>query len=347
MIPVKGYAAQNSKSPLAPHKFERRELGPNDILIDIKYCGVCHSDLHMVRDEWGGSMYPLVPGHEIVGIVNKVGTAVKKFKAGDLAGVGVIVDSCRTCTSCKQGLEQYCEVHWVPTYSGYEMDMKTITYGGYSNQIVTDENFVLRISEKLKLEGVAPLLCAGITTYSPLRHWKVSKGNKVAVAGLGGLGHMAVKFAAAFGAEVTMLSTSTSKQADAKRLGATHFINTRDAEDVKKNKNQFDVIIDTISAQHNVDDYVSLLKLDGTMVMVGIPPEDPTFHVSGLISRRKAIAGSMIGGVKETQEMLDFCAEKNIVSDVEVIAIKDINTAYERMMKGDVRYRFVIDMSTL
>jgi len=347
MIPVKGYAAQNPKAPLAPHKFERRELGPPDVLIDIKYCGVCHSDLHMVRDEWGGSMYPLVPGHEIVGIVNKVGTAVKKFKAGDLAGVGVIVDSCRTCTSCKQGLEQYCEVHWVPTYSGYEMDMKTITYGGYSNQIVTDEHFVLRISEKLKLEGVAPLLCAGITTYSPLRHWKVSKGSKVAVAGLGGLGHMAVKFAAAFGAEVTMLSTSTSKEADAKRLGATHFINMRDEAATTKNKNQFDVIINTISAQHDINDYVSLLKLDGTMVMVGIPPEDPTIHVSSLISRRKTIAGSMIGGAKETQEMLDFCAEKNIVSDVEVIAIKDINTAYERMLKGDVRYRFVIDMSTL
>jgi uncharacterized zinc-type alcohol dehydrogenase-like protein len=347
MIPVKGYAAQNPKAPLAPHKFERRELGPHDVLVDIKYCGVCHSDIHMARDEWGGSMYPLVPGHEIVGVVNRVGTAVKKFKAGDLAGVGVIVDSCRNCTSCKQGLEQYCEVHWVPTYSGYEMDMKTITYGGYSNQIVTDENFVLHISNKLKLEGVAPLLCAGITTYSPLRHWKVNKGSKVAVAGLGGLGHMAVKFASAFGAEVTMLSTSTSKQADAKRLGATHFVNMRDEAAMTKNKNQFDVIVNTISAQHNINDYVSLLKLDGTMVMVGIPPEDPSLHVSGIIGKRKSIAGSMIGGVKETQEMLDFCAEKNIVSDVEVIPIKDINTAYERMMKGDVRYRFVIDMSTL
>jgi uncharacterized zinc-type alcohol dehydrogenase-like protein len=227
------------------------------------------------------------------------------------------------------------------------MDMKTITYGGYSNQIVTDEHFVLRFSDKLKQEGVAPLLCAGITTYSPLRHWKVGKGSKVAVAGLGGLGHMAVKFAAAFGAEVTMLSTSTSKQADAKRLGATHFVNMRDEASKAKSKNQFDVIINTISAQHNINDYVSLLKLDGTMVMVGIPPEDPSLHVSGIIGKRKSIAGSMIGGAKETQEMLDFCAEKNIVSDVEVIAMKDINTAYERMMKGDVRYRFVIDMSTL
>lgn len=347
MIPVKGYAAQSAKTPLAPFKFERRELGPHDVLIDIIYCGVCHSDLHMVRDEWGGSIYPLVPGHEIVGKVNRVGTAVKKFKGGDLAGVGVIVDSCRTCHSCQQGLEQYCEVHWVPTYSGLEMDMKTVTYGGYANQIVTDEGFVLRVSEKLKLEGVAPLLCAGITTYSPLRHWKTGKGSKVGVVGLGGLGHMAVKFAASFGADVTMLSTSDSKKADAKRLGALHFINTNDPDAMKRSKNQFDVIINTISAPHNIDSYVSLLKLDGAMVMVGIPPEDPSLSVTGLISKRRSIAGSMIGGVKETQEMLDYCAEKNIVSDVEVIAMKDIEQAYERMIKGDVRYRFVIDMTTL
>lgn len=347
MIPVKGYAAQNPKAPLAPFKFERRELGPRDVLIDIKYCGVCHSDLHMVRDEWGGSIYPLVPGHEIVGTVNKVGTAVVKLKAGDLAGVGVLVDSCRQCTSCRQGLEQYCEVHWVPTYSGYEMDMKTVTYGGYSNQIVTDENYVLRISEKLRLESVAPLLCAGITTYSPLRHWKVGEGHKVGVVGLGGLGHMAVKFAASFGAEVTMLSTSKAKREDAKRLGAMHFLHTLDEEAMRKSKNQFDVIINTISAPHNINSFVSLLKLDGAMVMVGIPPEDPSLFISGLISKRRTIAGSMIGGMKETQEMLDYCAVKNIVSDVEVIAMKDINTAYERMIKGDVRYRFVIDMATL
>ncbi len=347
MIPVKGYAAQNSKTPLAPFKFDRRELKPHDVLIDIMYCGVCHSDIHMVRDEWGGSIYPLVPGHEIVGKVNRVGTEVKKFKTGELAGVGVLVDSCRTCTSCKQGLEQYCEVHWVPTYSGLEMDMKTVTYGGYSNQIVTDENYVLRISGKLKLEGVAPLLCAGITTYSPLRHWKVGRGHKVGVVGLGGLGHMAVKFASSLGAEVTMLSTSDSKRADAKRLGAAHFINTKDENAFNENKNQFEIIINTISAPHDINNYVSLLKLDGTMVMVGIPPEDPSISVSGLISKRKTIAGSMIGGMKETQEMLDYCTEKNIVSDVEVIAMKDINSAYERMIKGDVRYRFVIDMSTL
>jgi uncharacterized zinc-type alcohol dehydrogenase-like protein len=347
MHPVKGYAAQNPRTPLAPFNFERRELGPHDVLIDITYCGVCHSDIHMARDEWGGAIYPLVPGHEIVGRVAKVGTAVKKFKIGDLAGVGVLVDSCRTCNSCRQGLEQYCEVHWVPTYSGYEMDMKTVTYGGYSNRIVTDENYVLRISDKLNPEGVAPLLCAGITTYSPLRHWNVGKDSKVGVVGLGGLGHMAVKFAASFGAEVTMLSTSNSKQADAKGLGAAHFINTKDEKAMEKNKNQFDVIINTISASHNINSYVSLLKLNGAMVMVGIPPEDPSLFVTGLISKRRTIAGSMIGGMKETQEMLDYCAAHNIVSDVEVIAMKDINQAYERMMKGDVRYRFVIDMSTL
>ncbi|MGC4023316.1 MAG: NAD(P)-dependent alcohol dehydrogenase [Cyclobacteriaceae bacterium] len=347
MINVKGYAAQNPKSTLAPFKFERREVGTHDVLIDIMYCGVCHSDIHMARDEWGGTMYPIVPGHEIVGKVSRVGSEVKNFKVGDLAGVGVLVDSCRTCSSCKQGLEQYCEVHWVPTYSGYEMDLKTITYGGYSNQIVTDENYVLHVSSKLKLDGVAPLLCAGITTYSPLRHWGASSGKKVGVVGLGGLGHMAVKFASSFGAEVTMLSTSDSKQADAKRLGAAHFINTKDESSVKKNKNQFDLIINTISAPHDINVYVSLLKLNGTMVMVGIPPEDPMLAVGGLIGKRKSIAGSMIGGVKETQEMLDYCAEKNIVSDVEIIAMKDINTAYERMIKGDVRYRFVIDMSTL
>jgi len=347
MIPAKGYAAQNPKTPLASFKFERRELGPNDVLIDIQYCGVCHSDLHQIRDEWGGSIFPMVPGHEIVGTVNKVGSEAKKFKTGDLAGVGVFVDSCRSCANCRQGLEQYCEVHMVPTYNGYEMDGKTMTYGGYSNQIVVNENYVLRISKKLGLEGIAPLLCAGITTYSPLRHWNAGKGQKVGVVGLGGLGHMAVKFAASFGAEVTLLSTSPAKQSDAKRLGASHFVTTRDEEAMKKNRNQFDLVINTISASHNINSYVSLLKMDATMVMVGIPPEAPTLSVTGLIDKRRAIAGSMIGGIKETQEMLDYCGENNIVSDVEVIAIKDINKAYERMLKGDVRYRFVIDMSTL
>ncbi|MBS1682918.1 MAG: NAD(P)-dependent alcohol dehydrogenase [Bacteroidetes bacterium] len=347
MINVKGYAAQNAKALLEPFKFERREPGAHDVVIDILFCGVCHSDLHMVRDEWGGTIYPIVPGHEIVGKVSRVGSEVKRFKAGDLAGVGVLVDSCRTCSSCKQGLEQYCEVHWVPTYSGYEMDRKTVTYGGYSNQIVTDENYVLSISPQLKLEGVAPLLCAGITTYSPLRHWKAGTGMKIGVVGLGGLGHMAVKFASSFGAEVTMLSTSNSKKADARRLGAAHFINTGDESAVKKSKNQFDLIINTISAPHDINTYVSLLRLNGTMVMVGIPPEDPILNVGSLIGKRKSIAGSMIGGIRETQEMLDYCAANNIVSDVELIAMKKINTAYERMIKGDVKYRFVIDMATL
>ncbi|MBI1769103.1 MAG: NAD(P)-dependent alcohol dehydrogenase [Bacteroidetes bacterium] len=347
MIPVKGYAAQNPKAPLAPFKFERRELKPHDVLIDIIYCGVCHSDIHMARDEWGGAIYPLVPGHEIVGKVNRIGSSVKKFKVGDLAAVGVLVDSCRECSSCKQGLEQYCEVHWVPTYSGYEMDNKTITYGGYSNQIVTDENYVLQVPNNLDRKGIAPLLCAGITTYSPLRHWRVGKGHKIGVVGLGGLGHMAVKFAASFDAEVTVLSTSNSKQADAKRLGAAHFINTTDEAQLKKAKGQFDFLLNTIAAHHDINSLVALLKLNGTMIMVGIPPEDPSLSVSGLIGKRRTIAGSMIGGIRETQEMLNYCAEKNIVSDVEVIAMKDINMAYERMIKGDVRYRFVIDMATL
>lgn len=347
MIPVKGYAATSAKSLLAPFNFERRELKSNDVLIDIIYCGVCHSDIHMARDEWGGAIYPLVPGHEILGKVTRVGAGVKRFKVGELAAVGVLVDSCRECSSCKQGLEQYCEVHWVPTYSGYEMDNKTVTYGGYSNQIVTDENYVLHVSDKLDQKGIAPLLCAGITTYSPLRHWKIGNGHKIGVVGLGGLGHMGVKFAASFGAEVTVLSTSDSKKADARRLGAKHFINTKDEKQMKAAKGSFDFLLNTIAAPHDIDALVQLLKLNGTMIMVGIPPEDPSLSVSGLIGKRRSIAGSMIGGMRETQEMLDYCAEKNITSDVEVIAMKDINHAYERMIKGDVRYRFVIDMSTL
>ncbi len=347
MIPVKGYAAQSPKTQLAPFKFERRELGEHDILIDISYCGVCHSDIHQARDEWGGSIFPMVPGHEIVGKVARVGKAVNSFKVGDLAGVGVLIDSCRTCNSCKQGLEQFCDVHWVPTYNGFEMDLKTMTFGGYSSQYVIDEKYTLRISEKLNLAAVAPLLCAGITTYSPLRHWGVRAGHKVGVIGLGGLGHMGVKFAVSLGAEVTVLSTSEIKREDAKRLGAHHFINTKDEKQLKEAKGAFDFLLDTVSATHDLNEMISLLKLDGTIILVGIPPEDPKLATVGLISRRRSVAGSMIGGIKETQEMLDYCASKNIVSDVEVIAIKDINNAYERMIKGDVKYRFVIDMSTL
>lgn len=347
MIAVKGYAAQNAKTPLAPFSFERRTPGANDVLIDILYCGVCHSDIHQARDEWGGSIFPMVPGHEIVGRVAQVGSGVKNFKVGDLAGVGCLVDSCRTCPSCQQNLEQFCEVHSVGTYNSLEMDRKTPTYGGYSNKIVVDEKFTLKVSDKLKLDEVAPLLCAGITTYSPLRHWKVGKGQKVAVVGLGGLGHMGVKFAAAFGAEVTVLSTSSAKEKDARRLGAHHFINTNNADEVKKARGRFDFILNTVSAQHDYNFLLNMAKLDGTMVLVGVPPEAVPVHAFSLIGGRKSLAGSLIGGLKETQEMLDFCAAHNITSDVEVIAIKDIESAYARMIKGDVRYRFVIDMATL
>ncbi len=347
MIDVKGYAVQDPHSPLAPFQFERREVGPHDVQFDIMYCGVCHSDLHQIRDEWGGSIFPMVPGHEIVGRVTAVGEHVNKFKVGDLAGVGCLVDSCRHCANCEEGLEQYCLNGHSQTYNGLEQDKKTPTYGGYSNLIVVHEDFVLSVSDKLELAAVAPLLCAGITTYSPLRHWKVGEGHKVAVLGLGGLGHMAVKFAAAFGAEVTMLSTSPSKEEDAKRLGAHKFVLTSDAEQVKAVRGYFDFIIDTVSAPHDYNMYLGLLKTNGVHICVGAPPTPTEILGFNLIGGRKSVAGSMIGGLPETQEMLDFCAEHNIVSDIELIPMSDIETAYERMLKGDVRYRFVIDMSTL
>ncbi len=347
MISSKGYAAKSAQTLLAPFNFQRREVGPHDILIDIQYCGVCHSDLHQVRDEWGGAIYPMVPGHEIVGKISKMGDQVKTFKVGELAGVGCFVDSCRTCPSCQAGNEQYCEKGMAGTYNSYEMDKKTPTYGGYSNCIVVDEKYALKISEKLSLKAVAPLLCAGITTYSPLRHWKVTKGQKVAIVGLGGLGHMGVKFAVSFGAEVTVLSSSASKEADAKKLGAHHFINTRDEKAVAKAKNQFDFILDTVSANHDLNLYLDMLKVDSTMVLVGAPPEAVPVEAFSLIPKRKTLAGSMIGGIAETQEMLDYCAAHNIVSDIELIRIQDIENAYVRMLKGDVRYRFVIDMATL
>ncbi|MBC9932497.1 NAD(P)-dependent alcohol dehydrogenase [Chitinophaga qingshengii] len=347
MIETKAYAVQNATSPLGPWNFQRREVGPHDVQIEILYCGVCHSDIHQVRNEWGDSTYPMVPGHEIVGRIIKVGDHVTKFKVGDLAGIGCFVDSCRECDPCKAGEEQYCEKGNASTYNGTEMDRKTPTYGGYSTQIVADEQYVLKVSDKLPLEGVAPLLCAGITTYSPLRHWKVGKGHKVGVLGLGGLGHMAVKLANSFGAEVTMLSTSPSKEADAKRLGAHHFALINDKEQMKQLRNKFDFIINTVSAQHEYSQYLKLLTLNGVMICLGIPPEPSTVPAFHLIMGRRSIAGSLIGGIRETQEMLDYCAEHNIVSDVEVIDIKDINTAYERMMKGDVKYRFVIDIASL
>jgi uncharacterized zinc-type alcohol dehydrogenase-like protein len=347
MIATKGFAAKEATAPLGPFEFERREPGPYDVQIEILYCGVCHSDIHQVRNEWGGTMYPIVPGHEIVGRVTKVGSAVKKFKEGDLAGVGCLVNSCRDCQNCKEGLEQYCENGSVGTYNSYERDGKTITYGGYSNRIVTTEDFVLKVSEKLPLEGVAPLLCAGITTYSPLRHWKVGKGHKVGVLGLGGLGHMAVKFAVSFGAEVTMLSTSPQKEADAKRLGAHRFALTKDKDQLKELTKYFDFIIDTVSAEHDYNMYLNMLNTNGVMICVGAPPAPAQVPAFNLIFQRRSIAGSLIGGLPETQEMLDYCAEHNIVSDVEVIPMHQINEAYERMLKGDVRYRFVIDMATL
>lgn len=347
MIKAKAYAAQSPATPLTPWTFERREVGPHDVQFDILFCGVCHSDLHQVNNDWFPGIFPMVPGHEIVGRVMKVGDHVKKFKVGDLAATGCMVDSCQVCENCKRDLEQYCLEGSSQTYNGYERDGKTPTYGGYSNTIVVREEFVLRISEKLDLAATAPLLCAGITTYSPLRHWKVGKGHKLAVLGLGGLGHMAVKFGVAFGAEVTVLSTSPGKAADAKALGAHHFVVTTDPAQVKAARGTFDFILDTVSAPHDFNMYLSLLKTDGTHICVGAPSEPAKISAFSLLGGRKSVAGSGIGGIKETQEMLDFCAANNIVSDIEIINIKDIQTAYDRMEKGDVRYRFVIDMATL
>jgi uncharacterized zinc-type alcohol dehydrogenase-like protein len=346
MIPVKGYAAPSAKVPLGPFKFERREVGPHDVQIEILYCGVCHSDIHQARDEWGGSIFPMVPGHEIVGKITKIGDQVTKFKVGETAGVGCFVDSCRTCPSCKAGLEQYCDFFPVVTYNGKDKEGNP-TYGGYSNQIVVDENYTLHISDKLPLAGVAPLLCAGITTYSPIMEWKMGKGHKVGVVGLGGLGHMAVKLAVSKGAEVTVLSTSPSKEKDAKALGAQHFIVTKDPAQMQAAAGSLDFIINTIAAKHDYNEYLQLLKLDGTMVLVGIPDEPLPVSAFGLVMKRRRLAGSLIGGIKETQEMLDYCAEHGITSDVEVINMDYINEAYERMIKGDVHYRFVIDMASL
>ena len=347
MSPVKAYAASGPTALLGPHAIERRAVGPHDVLIDIAYCGICHSDLHQVRNEWGNSTYPMVPGHEIVGRVREVGAQVKGFRPGDPAGVGCLVDSCRTCPSCARNLEQFCEKGAAFTYNGTEMDRVTPTHGGYSAHIVTDEAFVLHISPKLDLAGVAPLQCGGITTYSPLRHWNTKPGDKVGVVGLGGLGHMAVKLAAAMGAEVTMLSTSASKEADARKLGAHGFGLTSDPETFKRLAGRFDLIIDTISAPHDYNAYLGLLRVDGAMVLLGVPPEPTPVAAFPLIMGRRSLAGSLIGGIRETQEMLDFCAEHGIVSEIEVIPVQQVNGAYERMLKADVRYRFVLDMGTL
>jgi uncharacterized zinc-type alcohol dehydrogenase-like protein len=347
MSATKAYAAQGADTPLAPFQIDRRQPLPTDVQVDILFCGVCHSDIHMARNEWKQTIYPVVPGHEIVGRVSAVGDKVKKFKRGDLVGVGVMVDSCRECVNCKKGLEQYCKVGTVGTYSAHDKRTGEVTQGGYSKQIVVDEKYILRISDKLPPAEVAPLLCAGITTYSPLRHWKVGKGDKLGVVGLGGLGHMAVKLAASFGAEVTVLSTSPSKEKDAKRLGAQKFALTNDAAQVNALKGYFDFIIDTVSAKHDYNLYLKLLDTDGVMMCVGAPPAPAEVEIFTLMAGRHSLTGSGIGGIAETQEMLDYCAKHKITSDIEIIDIANINQAYERVMKGDVRYRFVIDMASL
>jgi alcohol dehydrogenase (NADP+) len=346
-LATKAYAAQSPASPLAPFRLERRKPGPRDVLIKIRYCGVCHTDIHFVRNDWGISMYPMVPGHEIVGLVESVGDQVRNFKPGDTGGVGCLVDSCRDCENCQAGLQQYCRGGMVLTYSAFERDGKTVTYGGYSNQIVVNEDFVLRVSDKLPLDAVAPLLCAGITTYSPLKTWSVGAGHRVGVLGLGGLGHMAVKLAASFGAEVTVLSRSSGKAADARRLGAHDFLNTTSEEQVKAADASFDFIIDTVASKHDYNLPINLLRTDGTLICVGAPPEPIELQAFPLLFQRRRVVGSLIGGLPETQEMLDYCAQKNITADIELIRMDQINEAYVRMEKSDVKYRFVIDMATL
>ncbi len=347
MIKTKCYATKGPKAKLKPSFIKRREPGPHDVLIEILYSGICHSDIHQARNEWGFSTFPMVPGHEMAGRVIRTGRKVRKFKAGDSVGVGCFVDSCRTCSSCKEGLEQYCEKHISWSYNGTEQDKKTPTYGGYSSIITVDENYVLRIDPKIPLAEAAPLLCAGITTYSPLRHFNVKKGQKVGVVGLGGLGHMGVKIAAAMGAKVTVFSTSSSKKADAKRFGAKELVVTKDPKTFDKLANQFDFILDTVSAEHDLNNYLKLLKRDGTLALVGVPEKPASLKAFSLIEKRRKLAASLIGGIKETQEMLDFCARKNLAADIELIPVSKVNEAYDRVVKGDVRYRFVLDMKTL
>ncbi len=346
MLPTKGFAAQTAGARLEPFDFERRTVGPKDVLIHIRYCGVCHSDIHQARDEWGGSIFPMVPGHEIVGAVVEVGADVTKFREGDLVGVGCFVDSCRTCESCLRGLEQYCEPGMVVTYNGLDKQGQP-TYGGYSKQIVVDEAYVLNVPAGLPMEGVAPLLCAGITTYSPLRQWGVGKGHHLAVVGLGGLGHMAVKFGRAFGAEVTVISRSDRKRPEAERLGATNYVATEQEGAFSRLSRKFDFLIDTVSGPHDINAQMECLKTDGTFMMVGASPEALSVGAFGLILRRRRLVGSLIGGIRETQDMLDFCGEHGMTSDVEVISMSEINEAYERVLRGDVRFRFVIDIASL
>ncbi|PIS12122.1 MAG: hydroxyacid dehydrogenase [Bdellovibrio sp. CG10_big_fil_rev_8_21_14_0_10_47_8] len=347
MIQTKAYAAQSPTSLLQPYQFQRRDPRPDDVVIEIAFCGICHSDIHTVRSEWGPAAYPCVPGHEIVGRVIQVGKKVKRFKVGDLAGVGCFVDSCGKCPPCKANEEQFCEGHTVFTYNSKELDGKTPTQGGYSSHITVREKFTLKIKKGLPLERVAPLLCAGITTYSPLKRYGTKKGKKVGVVGLGGLGHMAVKLAKAMGAEVTVFSTSPNKEVDAKKLGAKNFVITKDPQNFQKYAGKLDLIIDTVSAKHDFSPYLSTLKIGGTHVLVGVAPEPNQFAAISLIFGRKVLAGSLIGGIKETQEMLDFCARKKVFSDIELIPAEKINEAYERTIKGQVKYRFVVDAKTL
>ncbi len=347
MKTVKAYAAKSATQPIEPYQIDRRELLPADIEIKILYCGVCHSDIHTVRNEWGGTMYPVVAGHEIVGTVTNIGNEVSRFKIGDTVGVGCFVDSCGHCDNCEENNEQYCENGNSQTYNSFLQDKKTITYGGYSSHIVVTEKFVLTIPENLPLEGVAPLLCAGITTYSPLKHWNIKKGHRLAVVGLGGLGHMAVKLGASMGADVTVLSRSEEKEKDAKRLGAHHFMLTTNRTNMRNMANSFDFIINTVSAKHDYNEYLKLLKTNGVMILLGAPPTPSEIKALLLIGGRRSLVGSLVGGIKETQEMLDYCAEHGITSDVEVINIDQINEAYERTLAGDVHYRFVIDMASL
>ena len=350
MTTTRAFAAHDATTPLAPFKLDRREPGRTDVQFDIAYCGVCHSDLHTARSEWPGTVYPCVPGHEIVGHVTAVGSSVEHFKVGDIAAVGCMVDSCQNCASCQEGLEQYCDVYG--TVFSYNSPDKhgtaPVTYGGYSSQIVVDEKFCLHVSPKLNLAAAAPLLCAGVTTWSPLKHWGAGPGKKVGIVGLGGLGHMGVKFSHALGAHTVLFTTSLDKEADAKRLGADDVVFSKDADAMAKHAGSFDIILNTVAASHNLDAYTALLNRDGTMVLVGAPAHPhPSPAVMNLIFRRRAIAGSLIGGIRETQEMLDFCAEHNITSEIELIPIQKINEAYERMLESDVKYRFVIDMKSL
>ena len=349
MLQTRAYAAQSSDSPLTPFKIDRRSPGSNDVALNILYCGVCHSDLHTARGEWGGTTYPCVPGHEIVGRVTAVGNKVSRFKVGELVGVGCMVDSCQHCKPCADGLEQYCESGFTGTYNGPEQNGGGNTYGGYSNRMVVRESFVLRIAHDEKhLAAVAPLLCAGITTYSPLKQWGIGPGHKVGIVGLGGLGHMGVKIAAAMGAEVVLFTTSENKRKDALRLGASKVVVSKNADEMAAHVGSFDFILNTVAASHDLDAFLVLLKLDGTMTLVGAPATPhPSPGVFNLIMKRRRLAGSLIGGIRETQEMLDFCAKNNIVSDIEMIRMDEIEVAYERMLKGDVKYRFVIDMASL